>query len=111
MDGFGGAAPISVEDRPVPGTPPTRRVKAIGPGYFETMGNPVLAGRALTWMDIHQRASVVVISENLAREYWAEPSKALGKRLTGPEGWSEIVGVVGNERIDGLNQPAPTVVY
>ena len=62
-------------------------------------------------MDIHQRASVVVISENLAREYWAEPSKALGKRLTGPEGWSEIVGVVGNERIDGLNQPAPTVVY
>ena len=111
MDGFPGAAPISVEDRPVSGTPPTRRVKAIGPGYFETMGNPVVAGRAITWTDIRQRAAVAVISENLAREYWGEPSKALGKRLTGPEEWSEIVGVVGDERLDGMNQPAPTIVY
>ena len=53
------------------------------PGYFETMGNPVVAGRAITWTDIHQTAAVAVISENLAREYWGEPSKALGKRLGG----------------------------
>jgi predicted permease len=111
MDGFPGAAPISVEDRPVSGTPPTRRVKAIGPGYFETMGNPVVIGRAITWPDIRQRAAVAVISENLAREYWGEPSTALGKRLTGPDTWSEIVGVVGDERLDGMNQPAPTIVY
>ena len=111
MGGFAGAAPISVEDRPVSGTPPTRRVTAIGSGYFETMGNPVVAGRAITWTDIHQTAAVAVISENLAREYWGEPSNALGKRLTGPAGWSEIVGVVGNERLDGLNHPAPTIVY
>ena len=111
MGGFSGAAPISVEDRPVSGTPPTRRVKPVGPGYFETMGNPVVAGRAITWTDIHQTTAVAVISENLAREYWGEPSTALGKRLTGPEGWSEIVGVVGNERLDGLNQPAPAIVF
>jgi putative ABC transport system permease protein len=113
MGGFSGAAPISVEDRPMSGTPPTRRVKPIGPGYFETMGNPVVAGRAITWTDIHQTAAVAVISENLAREYWGEPSTALGRRLTGTgsDGWSEIVGVVGNERLDGLNQPAPTIVY
>jgi putative ABC transport system permease protein len=112
MGAFGGAAPISVEDRPVSGTPPTRRVQAIGSGYFETMGNPMVAGRAITWSDIHQTAAVAVISENLAREYWGEPSKALGKRLGGsPDEWSEIVGVVGNERLDGLNRPAPTIVY
>jgi predicted permease len=111
MGGFSGAAPISVEDRPVSGPPPTRRVKAIGPGYFETMGNPMVAGRAITWTDIHQTTAVAVVSENLAREYWGEPSKALGKRLTGPQGWSEIVGVVGDERLDGLNHPAPTIVY
>ena len=94
------------------GTPPTRLVKMIGTGYFETMGNPVVAGRAITWSDIHQNAAVAVISENLAREYWGEPSKALGKRLGGsPDAWTEIVGVVGNERLDGLNRPAPTIVY
>jgi putative ABC transport system permease protein len=112
MGGFGGAGPIAVEDRPVSGTPPTRRVKSIGPRYFETMGNPVVAGRAITWTDIHQTALVAVISENLAREYWGEPSKALGKRLESSfKEWSEIVGVVGNERQDGLNHPAPTIVY
>jgi predicted permease len=111
MDSATLAAPIAVEDRPAPGTPPTRRVKPIGPRYFETMGNPVVAGRALTWLDIHQTAAVALVSENLAREYWGEPSKALGKRITGPEGWLEIVGVVGDERLDGLNQPAPTIVY
>ncbi len=111
MDGFRGAAPISVEDRPAAGTPPTRRIKSIAPGYFETMGNPLVAGRPITWTDIHHNAAVAVISENLAREYWGDPSKALGKRLTGPQDWSEIVGVVGNERIDGLNHPAPTIVY
>jgi hypothetical protein len=75
------------------------------------MGNPVVAGRALTWIDIHQTAAVALVSENLAREYWGEPSKALGKRISGPAGWLEIVGVVGDERLDGLNQRAPTIVY
>jgi len=111
MEGFAGAAPISVEGRPVSGTPPTRRVKHIGPGYFETMGNAVVAGRAITWADVHQPTAVAMISENLAREYWGEPSNALRKRLGGGDDWSEIVGVVGNERLDGLNRPAPAIVY
>ncbi len=51
------------------------------------------------------------ISENLAREYWGEPSKALGKRMGAPESWWEIVGVFGNVRDAGMNQPAPTTFY
>jgi putative ABC transport system permease protein len=111
-DGSRGGAPVFVEDRPVSGTPPLRRTKAIGPGYFETIGNPLVAGRATTWPDIHQHTPVVWISENLAREYWGEPSKALGKRIGGlPGEWSEVVGVFGNVREEGLNLPAPTMVY
>jgi putative ABC transport system permease protein len=109
MDRFPGAPLIAVDDRPASGTPPTRRVKAIGAGYFETMGNRWWTRDHLD--DIHQTAAVAVISENLAREYWREPAEALGKRLTGPDEWSEIVGVVGDERVDGLNRPAPTIVY
>jgi predicted permease len=112
MDGFTGTNPVFVEDRRVPGTPPARRAKLIGPGYFETMGNPLLAGRTITWTDIFELEPVALISENLAREYWGEPAKALGKRIGGMPGeWSEIVGIVGNERVDGLNHPAPTIVY
>jgi predicted permease len=111
MDGRGGA-PIFVEERPVTGTPPMRRVKAMAPGYLETMGTPLVAGRAITWTDIRQLARVAWVSENFAGEYWDEPSKALGKRLGGAPGdWLEIVGVVGNVREAGLSQPAPPLLY
>ncbi len=43
------------------------------------MGNPLVAGRAFAWTDIQQLKPIVVISKNLAREYWEEPSKALGE--------------------------------
>jgi hypothetical protein len=100
--------------------PPIRRFKWVSPGYFETMGNPVLAGRGITWADVHDRAPVIVVTENLAREYWADPGAALGKRMRLPEiegfgewahPWREIVGVVGDVHDDGASQDPPTVVY
>jgi len=115
MDGFDSNDPIFVESFPDPagGMPPLRCFKWIAPGYFETMGNHMVAGRAITWSDIHQYAQVVVVSENLAREYWRDPARAIGKRIRqSPKNpWREIVGVVGNERDDGLNEKAPAIVY
>jgi putative ABC transport system permease protein len=107
-----GFAPIFVEERPVDGTPPLRKVNVIGPGYFETMGNPFVAGRSLAWTDIHQPTPIAIVSENFAREYWGELAKAIGKRIGGAPGeWFEIVGVVGDERSQGLNRPPPVTVY
>jgi predicted permease len=115
MDGDTNANPTLVEHVPVPAgeLPPHRRFKLIGQGYFKTMGNRLVAGRDITWEDVHQARPVVVISENMAREYWRDASDALGKRLTNhPElPWREVVGVVGNELDNGLNQPAPKIVY
>jgi putative ABC transport system permease protein len=115
MDGEDNGNPIDVEDFPVEEgrLPPLRRFKSFAPGYFETMGNRLMAGRSITWTEIYERRPVIVISEILAREYWKEPSKAIGKRVrSGPRNpWREIVGVVGNERDDGLNHPATAVVY
>lgn len=114
MDGEDNTNPLYVEDVPVPEgeMPPLRRFKSVAPGYFETMGNPLVAGRAITWTDIYERRPVVIISETLAREYWENPVGALGKRVRGFDPtWYEIVGVSGNERDDGLNQPATAMVY
>jgi len=90
-----------------------RRFKSIGPGYFETMGNRLVAGRSITWSDIHGQRPVVIISEPLARAYWGEPAKALGKRLRSSPRfpWQEIIGVSANERDDGLTQPPTEIVY
>ena len=54
----------------------------------------------------------MIISETLAREYWGSAANALGKRVRGfRPTWYGIVGVTGNERDDGLNQPATAIVY
>lgn len=115
MDGEDNTNPLGVEDFPVPQgqMPPLRRFKSVAPGYFETMGNRLVAGRSITWSEIYQRRPVILVSETLALEYWQDPSKALGKRVRGNSRspWREIVGVAGDERDDGLNQPPTAIVY
>ena len=117
MDGENNGNAIEVEDAPpVEGQrTPLRRFKSIAPGYVETMGNRLVAGRAITWSEIHERRPVIIISEPLAREYWGEPGKALGRRIRGCCGsnrpWREIVGVTGAERDDGLGLPPTAIVY
>lgn len=115
MDGYTDNDPLFPEDQPYAEgkLPPMRRYKFITPDYFKTMGSPLLAGRVISWTDIFEKRNVVMVSENLAREYWHQPAAALGKRVReSPKSpWREIVGVVGNERDDGVHQKAPTVVY
>jgi predicted permease len=75
------------------------------------MGNTLVAGREFTWTDVYDKRMVAMVSENLARDLWHEPSAAIGKRirenLKGP--WREVVGVVGDERDNGLDQKAPSI--
>ena len=115
MDGFDSNDPIFVEDFPVADgkIPPMRRFKWIGENYFETMGNRLVAGRTLKWSDVYGRQKVVVITENLAREYWKDPGLAIGRRIrvTPNTPWRTIVGVVADARDDGVAQAAPTIVY
>ena len=116
MDGEDNGNYAAIEEFPDPeGTMvKLRRFKSVGPGYFETMGNRLVAGRSITWNDIREERPVVIISEPLAREYWGEPAKAIGKRLRGSSPkypWREIVGVSGSERDDGLAQPPTQIVY
>jgi len=115
MDGFNNNDPIFVEDSPPQGDklPPLRRLKWTARNYFQTMGNPIVAGREMTWEDGYAMAPVVIISENFAREFWKEPAAAIGKRIrqTPRHAWRTIVGVVGNERDNGLVQPPASIVY
>jgi len=93
--------------------PPLRRFKFVAPGFFKTMGTPLVAGRDYTWTDVYEQRKYVVVSENMAREMWRSPAAALGKRIR--EGmrddWREIIGVVGDVRHDGADQKPPAVVY
>jgi putative ABC transport system permease protein len=92
---------------------PLRRFAFISPRFFETLGTPLLAGRDLTWTDLHDRRMVAVVSATFARQEWGVPEQALHKRVRASpaDPWREIVGVVGDLHDNGMSQPPPALVY
>jgi predicted permease len=93
--------------------PPIRRFAFIIPGFFETEGTPLIAGRDFTWTDIYKTLPVAIISENFAREYWDSPTNAIGKRIrvATTDDWREIIGVAANVYGDGVSKTPPSMVY
>jgi predicted permease len=93
--------------------PPLRRFRFVSPGFFRTMGIPLIVGRDFTWDELYQKLPVAMVSENFAREYWGSPQKALGQRIrvASTDDWREVVGVVGDVNDDGINKDAPKIAY
>jgi len=115
MDGSHWTDPVFAQDRSYADgqLPPLRRFKFASPGYFSTMGIPLIAGRDFTWGETYQKLPVAIVSENFAREYWGSPSNALGKRIrvSSKDDWREIVGVVGDLHDDGMAKEAPAIAW
>ncbi len=113
--GLGSATSFRFGDRPVPaaGEEPTGEVRMVTPGWFRTMGVPLLRGRAFTPRDSARAPLVVVINEAAAREFWPG-GDPLGKHVL--MDWftdldAEIIGVVGDVRLTALKQPPRATLY
>jgi predicted permease len=91
--------------------PPMRLFNYVSPRYFHTMETPMIAGRDLTWTDIHGPTLVAIVSEELARELWGSPQAAIGKRIREFAPWHEVVGVVADAHAKGIDQAPPATVY
>ena len=104
--------PVQIEGREAENLP-GRVYKFVSPGLLATMGNSLVAGRDFTWEDLYNQHRVAMLSENLARELWGTPQAALGKhvRHLSISPWVEVIGVVGDERADGVDKPAPEAIY
>ncbi|MGC1323093.1 MAG: ABC transporter permease, partial [Candidatus Udaeobacter sp.] len=95
---------ISVEG--VPDPPPDQQpdviFRAIGPGYFATMGIPIVRGRDFADQDNGDSKDVVIISEKTAQQFWPGQDP-IGKRLkpgssTSNSPWREVIGIVKDVR-------------
>jgi putative ABC transport system permease protein len=83
--------------------------------YLETMGIRLLNGRWFTSADTTNSALVAVINEKLARRLWPGENP-IGKRLRHgrPENqtpWREVVGVVADVKLNGIERDAPLEMY
>ncbi len=104
---------VYARDKTYRAVPPLRLLKFISPGLLASMRNRVIAGREFSWTDIYERHPVAMMSENLARELWNDPRRAIGKQITAnpKDPWREIIGVVNDEREDGVQDKAPAAAY
>jgi putative ABC transport system permease protein len=83
---------------------------AARPGYFRTMGIPILEGREFTPWDAMGSAPVVVVSQALARRYWPG-ARAIGSRVVVFGVEREIVGIAGDVRHLGPATPVVPLIY
>jgi predicted permease len=114
MDGGGDLDGVFVKDRIYASSEtPLYRYDYVAPGFLKTLGTPLVAGRDFTWSEIYSKVPVAMVSEKFARDFWRDPSSAIGKQIGGgPKNpWREIVGVVGDVRQDGVDKEAPASVY
>src|SRR4029077_10785087 len=74
--------------------PPLRLFRSVSPGSFSTFGTTLIAGRDFTWDELYKRIPVAILSESTAREYWPDPTQALGHRIrvSTNDDWREVVG-------------------
>jgi predicted permease len=111
----GASNPIFVEghDYSLGKAPPVRRWRSVSPGFADTIGSRLLAGRDFRWDELRNGPHTVLVSENLAKEVWGGPQLALGKRVRPSlnHEWSEVIGVIADLRDDGLRNEAPKTVY
>jgi putative ABC transport system permease protein len=106
---------FDIEEHPLPeGQRPTAAARIIATDYFQTMGIPLLQGRAFNQTEKMDSTPVVIVNERFASKYFPGQN-VIGKRITpgfsaddSPEKMREIVGVVGNVKHSSLkNEDSP----
>ena len=104
----------AVEGKSYPGgEPPLRLFNYVSPGYFQSLGTNLVAGRDFTWDDLNNVRPMVIVSENFARESWGSASAAIGKRVRkySYSPWQLVIGVVEDVRAHGVDEKSPATIY
>ncbi|HEY6448849.1 MAG TPA: ABC transporter permease [Acidobacteriaceae bacterium] len=105
---------IIVEGKNYAGTePPLRMFNYVAPGFFQTMGTRLIAGRDFNWDDVYGLRNNIIVSEGFARESWGSAAAAIGQRVKHMSDmpWQQVIGVVEDVRSKGVEAPAPATIY
>jgi len=116
--GRGSGAWFNMLDRPVPAdqTPPALPNRFVRANYFDTIGIPIVSGRAFTEHDWRDGPRVVIISASVARRFYPDRNP-IGQRIYmgAPDNRvvpdAEIVGVAADVKQRGLDEERPEAVY
>jgi putative ABC transport system permease protein len=106
-----------IDGRPpvAPGGEPNVQTLSVMGDYFRVMQIPLRAGRDFTPLDREGQPLVAIANEQMVKEFFPHQNP-IGARIrwardTGPPQWMTIVGVVGDVKHGGLDQPVDPAAY
>lgn len=100
-----GQPPIPIEEMP------ETAIVLAGPDYFQTLGIPLLRGRAFTAADTAGAPDVAIVSRAMARRYWGE-ADPVGRRLRGMRRDMLVIGVAEDVKHEGvITESSRLVMY
>ena len=95
---------------PPPNEQPSADYNQVGPGYFATIGVPLLTGREFTRADNETGAPVAIVNETMAARYW--PGKdPVGERVQAKGKWLQIVGVAKTSKYQSMRELPKAFFY
>jgi putative ABC transport system permease protein len=105
---------FTIQGKPVAsGHEPNADFRVISPRYFQTMGIPFAEGRDFTVRDTKDTPDAVIINQVMAERFWPNQDP-VGQHIqlsAETTRWREVVGVVGNEKLSGLDAETGPTIY
>jgi putative ABC transport system permease protein len=94
---------------------PSAQLSSVSPDYFRALGTPLVRGRFFADSDAVESQRVALIDEAAARRFWPNEDP-LGRRVkqggrASNAPWATIIGVVGNVKTEGFDQPDHPHLY
>ncbi|HVQ54709.1 MAG TPA: ABC transporter permease, partial [Thermoanaerobaculia bacterium] len=93
--------------------PPSADLDVVTPGFFQTLGAPLVLGRDFDTRDRGDSNAVAIVNEAMARKFWPGQNP-IGRRVKdiGPgDVGAEVIGVVRDVRMRSLRQPAQPMLF
>ena len=100
---------VTSADAPADERGPFVYANRLGPGWFDALRIPIVAGRDFTWQDRVGTPSVAIVNETLARQFWN--GAAVGRTLRFHSKTAEVVGVVRDTKYWTIGEAIAPQVY
>jgi len=105
------SSPIAVDGyQPPPDEQPIVEYNEVGPGYFTTIGIPLVSGREFTRADDERSVLVAIVNETMAEKYWLGRNP-MGERLQVKGRWLQVVGVAKDSRYESVRETPKSFFY
>jgi predicted permease len=110
--GFARSVFIEGQEPPPGGRGVLVQTNHIAPGFFDTLGIPLLRGRDFAETDSQQSPKAMIINEAMANRFWPDQDP-IDKRLKlfGDQDYRQVVGIVADSKYNSLTEPRRPFMY